>query len=210
MAQRELFVSERRYIRNVIWRHTQVSLETRDPVIVEYYAPHRVLSRVRFNNDFRLQFAPNDRLVNSKSFGARVLPNTLGVDVFVTVDQQTLQPLMTELLGGEAFSIKYFKEYVEKVEDRLAELSHPVKLRRTSYCRIFVIENDICFLAFPNDVAPIVRGKREVLCTKAESSIACSIEGDELVYVDGWIRTDVAERDRKLEAVWREAPAGNA
>jgi hypothetical protein len=137
-----------------------------------------------------------------KSFGASILPNTIGADVFVTVDEQTSQPLMTELLGGEAFSLKYFKEHVEKVEDRLAELSHPIDLRRTSYCRIFVIENDICFLAFPNDAIPVIRGERELLVADVESSIACSMEGADLVYVDGWIRTYVAESERKLEALW--------
>jgi hypothetical protein len=206
VAMRDLFISEQRYIRNIVWKYTQFLPKTCHPVVVEYYAPPRTSSRVRFNNDFRLQFVPSDRLINFKSFGAHVLPNTLGIDVFVTVDQQTSEPLMTELLGGEAFSIEYFKEHVEKVEHRLAELSHPINLRQVSYCRIFVIENDICFLAFPNGATPVVGGKREVLCADATSSIACGIEGDELVYVDGWIRTNVPESERKLEVVWCPGP----
>ena len=117
---RELFISERRYIRNVLWKHAAVSLETSGPVVIEYYAPPRTASRVRFNNDFSLQFVPNDKLVRFRSFGASILPNAMGVDVFVTVDEQTSQPLMTELLGGEAFSINYFKEHIEKVEVHLA------------------------------------------------------------------------------------------
>ena len=199
---RELFISERRYIRNVLWEQSRVSLETSGPVVVEHYAPPRTSSRVRFNNDFSLQFVPSERLVRFKSVGASILPNTIGVDVFVTIDEQTSQPLMTELLGGEAFSLKYFKEHVDKVEERLAKLSHPINLRRTSYCRIFVIGNDICFLAFLNNEIPAIRGERELLCADAESSIACSMEGGDLVYVDGWIGTYVAESERKLEALW--------
>jgi hypothetical protein len=202
VTQRELFISERRYIRNVVWKQAQIPLETMGPVTVEYYAPPRTPSRVRFNNDFMLQFVPHDRLVKFKSFGAQILPNTLGVDVFVTVDQQTFQPLMTELLGGEAFPIKYFREHIEKVEDRLDRLLCPINLRRTSYCRVFVVENDICFLAFKNDNVPVVKGRRELLCENAESSIARGLEGRELIYVDGWIRTDVVESERKLEAIW--------
>jgi hypothetical protein len=202
MPMRELFISERRYIENVISKCMGLRRQVSGRVAREYYAPPRSTSKVRFNNDYFLELASGRSSgVTSRSYGAVILPNTIGVDVFVTVDQQTFQPLMTELLGGEAFSLRYFKEHVDKVEDRLAELSRPVKLRRTSYCRVFVIENDICFLAFPNDVAPIVRGTRQVLYDGAESSIECSLEGGELVYVDGWIRTDVAESDRKLEAI---------
>ena len=114
MAIRELFISERRYIRNVLWKQARVVLETSGPVVVEYYVPPRTSSRVRFNNDFSLQFVSNERLASFKSLGSSILPNTVGVDVFVTVDEQTCQPLATELLGGEAFSMRYFKEHVEK------------------------------------------------------------------------------------------------
>jgi hypothetical protein len=200
---RPLFISEQRYIRNTLWHWTKTEFKDFDPVVQEYYTPPRSPSGIRFNNDYTLQFVSSNQLKRQcKSYGATILPNTIGVDVFVTVDEQTSQPVMTELLGGEAFSMKYFKEHVQKVEDRLAELSHPVELRRTSYCRIFVIENDICFLAFPNAATPIIRGQRELLFADADSSIACSMEGSDLVYVDGWTRTYVAESERKLEAQW--------
>jgi hypothetical protein len=202
---RELFISERRYISNILLKCAGIHLQTSGPVVREYYTPPRTASRVRFNNDYVMELVSEDRLktVKTKAYGALILPNSLGVHVFLTMDERTSQPLMTELLGGEAFSMKYFKEHIEKVEDRLANLSPPINLRRTSYCRIFVIENDICFLAFLNDDTPVLRGERELLCSNAESSIACSMEGAELVYVDGWIRTYVAESERKLEAVWR-------
>jgi hypothetical protein len=200
---RELFISERRYIQNVLWNRAQVRFESSGPVMVEHYAPPRTAAQVRFNNDYFLQFVSNDdrQIINSKAYCAPVLPNTLGVDVFVSVDERTSQPFMTELLGGEAFSMKYFKEHIEKIESRLAQLSRPIELRRTSYCRIFVIENEICFLAFPNEPAPVVRGEAELLCANAESTIACSTDEAGIVYVDGWIRTFVAESDRKLEAI---------
>jgi hypothetical protein len=200
---RELFISERRYIANVLRKRTNIRLETSGAVVLEEYCPPRTSSRVRFNNDYFLQFVSREDMkdAKTKSFCAPVLPNTLGVDVFVTVDEHTSRLLMTELLGGEAFSMYYFREHIEKIEVRLAQLSHPINLRKTSYCRIFVIEHDICFLAYLNDAAPVVRGKRELLCADAESSIACSTEGNQVVYVDGWIRTHIEESERKLEAI---------
>jgi hypothetical protein len=203
VALRELFISERRYISNILWKCAGLHLETNDPVVREYYAQPRTASSVRFNNDYFLEFASNEyiKTATTKAYGAVILPNTLGVHAFVLVDDQTSRPLMTELLGGEAFSLRHFKDHADKVEGRLAQLSRPIDLRRTSYCRIFVIENDICFLAFRNDALPVVRGKRELLCDDAESLIACSTEEADIVYVDGWIRTDVAESERKLEAI---------
>jgi hypothetical protein len=200
-AMRELFISERRFIRNVLSKQSQDYVEMSGPVVVEYYAPPRKRSPLRFNNDFSLQFVPSEQLANFKSFGAAILPNTVGVDVFVTVDEETSQLLMAELLGGEAFSARFFKEHIEKIESRLTQLSCPIELRRASYCRIFVIENEICFLAFPNEPMPVVRGKTELLSADAESSIACSRDREGIVYLDGWIRACVSDSDRKLEAI---------
>lgn len=199
---RELFTSEKRYIQNILWKKAKIRLEN-NVVVAEYYAPPRSPTGVRFNTDYFLQFVPDDerKHIKTKSYCVNVLPNTVGVDVFVTIDEQSSQLVMTELLGGEAFPMKYFKEHIENIENRLARLSHPIDLRRSSYCRIFVIENDICFLAFPNHTMPVVRGEREPLCADAESLIVCSKEAGNIVYLDGWIQTYVAESNRKLEAI---------
>jgi hypothetical protein len=200
---RELFLSEHRYINNILREFTGIGMQASDSIVREYYAPPRTRSRLRFNNDYSLEFvSEEDRSkVATKAYGSVILPNTLGVQVFLVVDARTSKPLMTELLGGEAFPIKYFKEHVEKIEDRLTQLSCPINFHRTSYCRIFVVGCDICFLAFPNDANPTVRGKQELLSANEESSIACSVEQAEIVYVDGWIRTEVSESNRKLEAI---------
>jgi hypothetical protein len=203
VSSRELFISEHRYISNILREFAGIDLQASDPVVSEYYAPPRTKSRVRFNNDYFLEFAAekDQSKTATKAYGSVILPNTLGVQVFLVVDENTSKPLMTELLGGEAFPIKYFKEYVDKIEDRLAELSCPMDLHQTLYCRIFVVGCDICFLAFPNDTSPIVRGKRELLYADEESSVAFSVDRAEVVYVDGWIRTEIAERDQKIEAI---------
>lgn len=200
---RELFISEYRYIENILSKWTDVKRSMIGSVILENHCPVHGESRIAFNNDYSLQFASADKLVELKAvaFSAPVLPNTLGADVFLLVDEDTSQVLETELLGGQSFQMHYFKEHIEKIEEYLSRLSCPLKLRRTKYCRIFVIENDICFLAFPNDALPVVRGDKKLLSATEDSTIACAMDGDELVYVDGWIRTHVPASEWKLEAV---------
>lgn len=200
---RELFISERRYIDNILWKWAKVRVEPFGPVVIEEYSPPRTKSRVRFNNDFLLQFVSREERLDlpTEAFGSPILTNTLGVDVFLLVHAQTLQPLRTELLGGEGFEMRHFKEHIDTIEKHLANLSCPINLRRTKYCRIFVIENNICFLAFPNHLLPVSRGERTFLSADDDSTIACALDGDEIVYVDGWIRTHVPESEWKLEAV---------
>jgi len=198
---RELFISERRYLENVLRMQGHEFGNIGEHLVSEFYSPPRTSSIPRFNNDFSLYFVPNDCIVNCKSYCAPILPNAMGADVFVTVDSESGMLLMSELLGGEAFPIAYYQQYVEIVEARLEQLSNPVNFRRTSYCRTFVVDNDICFLAFLSDNTPVPRGKKRNLFVNADSSIVCGVGEDGMIYVDGWIRSHVAQSDKVIEAV---------
>src|SRR5262249_24923165 len=157
---RELFVSERRYIRNMLLRHRGVEVSTFPVVVTEEYGPVRG-EPSGFNDDFALQF--RERMTNFQTCLETILPNTLGADLCVTYDVETSQPLRTELMGGGAFSSAYYKRYIAEVEMALDRLSWPIDLRACAYCRVFVIEGDICFLAFPRDSSPVVRGATQIL-----------------------------------------------
>jgi hypothetical protein len=130
-----------------------------------------------------------------------------------------------ELIGGNAFSIKHYKPYIESVEaalrtatdaytdlartdlaasaagmdgSRLSSLVESIRLPSATYLRIMIIENDICFLSAFEDTSPIMRGDRIVLASKEDREIHCYIDHGELVCVDGWLRVDVRESDYKL------------
>lgn len=198
---RDLFLSEQRYLRNTILRNLGRDLRQIGPVLSEYYAPpRRGPQHPHFNTDFVLRFVEQGSMPEHRSFCSRVMPNTMGAEVFVTVDAKTGQPLMTELDSGEAFSLKDFNPYIETIEFELTHLNLPLQFKATSYCRVFVIENDICFLAFPDDDVPVQRGNRNVLRDDAESSIISYATEGKLVCVDGWIKTDVAESEWHLVA----------
>ncbi len=53
---RDLFVSERRYIRNMLVRHQNIEVAEFGQVLIEQYSPPRTRARTRFNNDYVLQF----------------------------------------------------------------------------------------------------------------------------------------------------------
>jgi hypothetical protein len=197
---RGMFLSEKRCVRNTLLRHRSVEFDQFEDVMIEHYSPPRFSTGGHFNLDYYLQFVEDAAIRNCRSFCARVLPNTMGAEVFVTIDKDTSRLLRMELLCGEAFPIKYFRQHIDQIEDELRRLSVSVRLGRSAYCRVFVIENDICFLAFPSDSSPVMRGEKRVLHSSAESAIECYVDSGDLVCVDGWIRTHVADSEWKLVA----------
>jgi hypothetical protein len=124
----------------------------------------------------------------------------MGAEVFVTVDAETGRPLMTELDSGEAFSLKDFNPYIERIEFELGRLRLPMRFKASSYCRVFVIGDDICFLAYSDDVVPVNRENRNVLRTDIEASVVTYTVDDKLVCVDGWIKTDLVASEWFLVA----------
>ena len=155
---RRPFISEERFIRNVLSRHGHVTLPKLGDIVEEYYADFPNSRGVRFNNDFVLQFVPHGKLANFASHCVSILPNTLGSELFVVFDKRTSMPLRTELMGGGAFPAKHFKKYIDRIEAELSALALQIDLRGGAYCRIFVVGNDICFLFFPTDPRPISIG----------------------------------------------------
>lgn len=197
---RDLFLSEQRYVGNIVLRHLGHECPRVGPVLSEYYAPpRRSLHDCHFNTDFVLRFVERGAMQDHQSFCARVMPNTMGAEVFVTVDTGTSQVLMTELDSGEAFSVDDFKPYVDLVESELAGLGFLIGFKSSRYCRVLVVENDICFLVFPDEPEPVMRGAKKVLRKEAKSEIV-SYTDDHLVCVDGWIHTTTPDSEWILAA----------
>lgn len=201
---RELFLSERRYIANIVRQRTGTTLNRFDPVLLEHYAQPRSRSVTRFNNDFFLQFVPQGTLTNHESYSTTILPNTIGADVFVTIQKETRRLLRTELLSGEAFPIRYFEEYCQQIEERLKSCGHRLRLAECAYCRVFVIQNDICFLVFPAEKSPIVSGNTRLLCSDSDLAIQCASDSHGIICFDGWIHTSVAVSEQKMVALQKD------
>src|SRR5438105_4551671 len=155
---RDLFLSERRCVGNILNRHLAIDLaQFRDlKVRAEHYSPARSSARSNFNHDFALQFGLDSEFHNFKSYSAPVLPNTIGAEVFLTVDKATSMPLRLELLAGEAFPIKYFERPLEQIERALEGRGIDFPLKSSAYSRVLVVEGDICFLAFRSESAPLL------------------------------------------------------
>jgi hypothetical protein len=170
-------------------------------VVSEYYAPPELKAEgPRFNLDFVLRFVDEATMPEHRSFCAPVLPNTMGAEVFVTVDAVTGTPLMTELLSGEAFPLSYFESHVATVEAELAKQNMKISIAECAYLRIFVVSRDICFLFFPKELSPVLSGGRVNLRMDDEGVIDTYVLGNDLVCVDGWITTDVPNSEWQLVA----------
>lgn len=197
---RPTFLSEQQYIRNVLRRHGRTFPHALGPIVSEYYAQPRDTTRHRFNVDFAIDFVPFSALENFSTVGTSVHPTHLGADLFVTVDKDTNRPLRSELMFGEAFPIEYFSECIAVIESTLRTLSCAIQIHDCAYSRIFVVENDICFLALPHHDSPVMHGAKQLLQSDASATIAIGQDDLDLIYIDGWIRTSVADSEWKLVA----------
>jgi hypothetical protein len=220
---RTLFLSEKRCISNLMEEKWGVGMQSEPPVLKEYSAePLRVGKRLSFNRDFSLDFV-EDFTESRQREGTMntALPNTFGTDLYLFVETPTLNPLHFELMFGEAFSIKYYAPYIKRVEAAVRDavlsqqgigilsreaLLQRVPLKKSASARVLVVGGDVCFLYFPSEAVPVMRGSYFDLAESGDRHIACYLDGDEIVCFDGWIRTEVAASDRVLVAQPEEEP----
>jgi hypothetical protein len=147
---------------------------------------------------------------NFVSFARSVLPNTIGADVFVTVDKDSLAPLVVTMQQGAAFPIRYFRNYVAEVESLLrTQCRHSAVAARASigsldasgYCRILVVGNEITFLVYPQSNEPVNTGSIITLHEAENAGVQAVIDSNSIVAIDGWLKTATRESDYKLWAV---------
>ena len=233
---RNLFLSEKRCISNLMQQKWGTRLHSEPAVLREHSSEPLTASKApNFNCDFVLDFVEDftewrdrDGTMNT------ALPNTFGADLYLFVETRTFSPLHFELMFGGAFSMKYYIPYIARVEaavrDAVAsqegvgsaraprsgwdsigkqsrrELLRRVAVRESASARVLVVGNDICFLYFPSDRTPVMRGSRFDLAESDDRQIACYLDGDEIVCFDGWVRTEVAGSDGVLIALPSEDP----
>jgi hypothetical protein len=210
---RSLFKSELRVIRNILSKH--VGREVPQPLnlVSEYYVPPRgVATARRFNLDFVLEFVDRTSMTqNHVSFAASILPNTIGVDVFVTFDKESYAPLVMELMGGEGLPPGYFRKYIDRIDEYCNGYRTTLEPTRTlpftipdaHYARVLVVNNDICFLVFPDSNVPIQFGSEKCLKADAEGELYCYHQDERLICIDGWISSCTPRTARQLIVEYR-------
>jgi hypothetical protein len=124
----------------------------------------------------------------------------MGAEVFLTVDRASGRPLRAELVGGNSFPAEYFRSEIERIEEGALELGLRINIEQSAYARILVVGGDICFLVFPSDAEPQMRGIRAVLTDREDGSIVSFVDQGVLVCVDGWMKTDVEDSEWFLVA----------
>jgi len=245
---RELFISEHEYLSSLIYQETKKTMCKNFKVIREAYSEPGVLQRCflrgkdrnkpipikptrqHFNCNFELDFKEWGRHTERRGIVMSLLPNTLGCELIVSLDKDGVSPMHMELLGGEAFSIKYYKRYINEIEEKIDSLlraknqwfpsseqfsqatAHDilsdtdlstarVPLKKMKYLRIFILRDKIYFLSFKSMTKPAHFGTRYSILNEDDERIDCCFDGKELVCLDGWIKTvPAAPSDRYLLA----------
>jgi hypothetical protein len=212
---RELFTSERRCVHNISRMKWGVSVEP-GPIIREFHPePLGRESQQAFNSDFEIEFF--DRLAATwpehMVAAASILPNAIGAEVFLTVEKQTLSPMIFQLIEGEAFRRKHFSHLIDEVEEAVRDslgmsdarehaawpqLIDCTGMRKAAFVRLMVVGTDVTFLYFPSSSVPAARGQRLKLVRGDDREIDCYVDGAECVCFDGWIRTDVTVSENVL------------
>lgn len=214
---RNLFLSEKRCVANLMQGKWGVGLRSEPIVVKERFSePVRKEKGPKFNCDFVLDFVEDFLEVRERDGTMNTaLPNTLGADVYLFVERPSLHPLHLELMFGEAFSIKFYSQYIARTEAAIreavlsqrlaAKLSQSALLQRlpvkkAACARVLVVGGDVCFLYFPSEAVPVMRGLRFDLAESDDRHIACYLDDEEIVCFDGWIKTDVTRSERVLVA----------
>lgn len=213
---RALFLSESRCISNLIKEKWGAAMESEPKVLKEYSAASSEDGRrPSFNRDFTIDFVDDFTEFEREGTMNTALPNTLGADLYLFVETPTLKPLHFELMFGDAFPIEYYTPYIERVESAVRDavtrwqmvggvaspmLLHQVRVAEAVCARFLVVGGDICFLYFPTEASPVMRGERFDLAMRDDRFIACHVTGDEILCFDGWIGSVIPDSDRMLVA----------
>ena len=142
---RELFISEYEYLSSLIYQETKKTMCKNLKVISEAYIEPGVLQRSllrgkdrkkpipikpvkqHFNCDFDIYFeeyADRAHRAECRGIVMSLLPYTLGCELILHLDRDGVSPMYMELVGGEAFSIKYYKRYINEIEEKIDSLLH--------------------------------------------------------------------------------------
>ena len=214
---RPIFESERRCISNLLRIHWNAPLNVDLVVVVESLAtPAADGDCAASNVDFEMDFVDWSSInFEFKTAASSIRPQTLGPVATLTVDKTSLAPVRHGLYLGDTIPIKYFNRYTHSVESSVrqrcgisgqiclfaannesirssqplwCELGRLARIADCAFSRVFVFGGDICFLYFPRETKPVMRGQPITLADDDEQQIVAYIDGDELVCIDGWVR----------------------
>lgn len=204
---RPLFLFEQKTINAVLEPALGLNVPLPSDVVFEWYdAP--TLDHPQFNRDFCVGFTQRSTMQSTRSYCSAILPNTIGSDVFLTVERETNRPLMLEQMFGAAFSISYFRKYVEEIEYVLkqgsAEIFQDFSVARCRMAHVLVVNSIVCFLLCPHDATPRYSGERRIVVDAPSGHIDYAAADGRIAYIDGWLSTSVEENNRRLWAYEQE------
>jgi len=203
---RKLFESEKRTILALGRKEWNVDLSMDFRVIAEDHFEGLGGKPPLFNLDFRMDFAEDTSPEGFLYTAECALPNAIGgADVFLAVHPDCRTPLSLHLILGHAFPLRFFKKYVKQVErvlqsgdvsaaldanDLDAKLCRrTMRVKNSLCCRLFVINDDICFLLHMLDEGPEMSGRRVTLLSdESLGEVCCYADAGQVAIIDGWMK----------------------
>lgn len=215
-----LFSFERRAITNVLC-HCQLPWNNLFPTLYKVERLGGSLSL--FNEDYSLQFIERSQLDDKcKSAFSAILPFASGAELFVMVDELTGRLCIAELLGGEVFSAKYFRQFLTLLAVALQSAELPAHVDGPIYPGIstrkpvawrqlldwpviyaWIIRGELCFFLGDRQVwtaRDSVAHPVDLRCNN-NSHFVAHLSGGRIVAIEGWMSVPVSESEWKLMEV---------
>lgn len=215
-----IFEFERRAVRNTIAARPVPW----DGIVPEECKTQGLGGRVSsFNEDYMVLFVDQETLAQGhKSAVASLLPDVVGADVFVTTDPVTKKIVLINLLGGEVFPPRQYRQYLSKLAVALAGLECPLDVEVPLYPGLslatpvswrklitwpvvyaWVIHGELCFFLGERQVwaARDAGAQRLDLRFEDDSHFVAHIDSGRIAAIEGWMRVPVFESEWKLMAV---------
>jgi hypothetical protein len=201
---RGLFESERKLVTNMVRAEMYEAVPIVVGVAIEVYGNRAEGKGVCFNQDFCINFEQQQKPDKYKTIAVPVLPSTLGVDLFLTLNPQSKQPKMLELLGGAGLPMRYFDQFVSEVDSLLSGLQScaVTRLKKAQAVRMFVAYDMIYVLASYDSLEFSPRGEKKNVIADVNCAFdVYSVDG-KTTLIDGWLQTYAPKRGSTLEIAW--------
>lgn len=168
-----------------------------------------------FNCDFLMYFEAQALIGRAPRAASvfSILPNALGAELVLVVEAATLVPAALELLGGEAFSIRHYLPYIDRIEaelrkeleaasnlkaDLVSALLKSIPIKKAAFVRLLMAGDDMTFLYFPAGCGLAIRGRRATLVKTADRQVDYYVDGHEIVCIDGWVKMPTEQTELVL------------
>jgi len=195
---RSLFLSEERILDQMIRNETGSVPDLRGVLVVrETHSKSR--GNPAFNCGFFLEFGRRIANANeTRCITRSILPQAIGLEMFLVIDKNSHLPISLELLTGEGLRMRdfrdphlYLDEFLNRLSgstDALGGLAIPRSIAEFGYTRLVWMYEEIAFLLFSECYSASGDVDAQCLHNKADDHAISVVTRGKQCCVDGWVK----------------------